>query len=226
MATETEPTLPIYRIDVVTYHQLAEAGALDGMDVELLDGLLIDKDSGREDPIHRIDIGTYERMVASGVLEDRPIELLEGLLVEVSPEGPPHAAVIMRLTRYLTAAPAWLRVQLPLEVDWGSLPEPDLALTEHEPRHDRHPRTAMLAIEVSVTSRDKDRNEKARMYAHAEVPLYWLIDIPGRVIEVRTQPGSDGYKRCDIYHEGDLVPSPIDGVADLDIAALFADFES
>jgi Uma2 family endonuclease len=226
MATETEPKLSIYRIDVDTYHQLAEAGALDGMDVELLDGLLIDKDSGREDPIHRIDVGTYQRMVASGVLEGRPIELLEGLLVEVSPQGPQHAAVIRRLTRHLAGAPAWLGIQLPLEAEWGSLPEPDLALTKHEPPDGHHPRTALLVVEVTATSHDQDRNAKARMYAHAEVPTYWLVDVPGRAVEVRTQPHPDGYERCTVYHEGSLVPSPLDGVADLDIAALFADFES
>jgi len=37
------PSLPLYRMDVDTYHRLVEAGALEGVEVELLGGLLIDK---------------------------------------------------------------------------------------------------------------------------------------------------------------------------------------
>ena len=49
------------------------------------------------------------------------------------------------------------------------------------------------------------------------------MDVPGRAVEVRTQPGRHGYEQCENYHEGSVVPSPVDGVADLDVAALLAD---
>lgn len=199
---------------------MADAGALDGLDVELLEGLLIDKHSHREDAIHRLDVGTFERMVASGALEGERLELLEGLLVAVSPQSPDHAQVIMRLTRHFAVSRAWLRVQLPLEAEWASLPEPDLALVERHPSH-RHPRVALLVVEVAVSSHRKDRDTKANMYAWAPVPTYWLIDVPGKVVEVRTDPGPDGYSRCDIYEAGMSIPSPDPGVADVDVGALF-----
>lgn len=231
MATHTahplqvDSQLPLYRLDVGTYTRLAEAGALDGLDVELLDGLLVDKHCHREDAIHRLDVGTYERMVASGALEGRRIELLEGLLVEVSPQGPDHADVIELLTKHLGSAHARLRVQLPLEAEWGSTPEPDLALVERcHPRH-RHPRTALLAVEVAVTSHKQDRGTKASMYAWAPVPTYWLVDVPGRAVEVRSEPGPKGYGRCEIHGIGTRVPSPAEGVPDLDVASLFDGFE-
>jgi Uma2 family endonuclease len=229
MATEaadivsTDPALSLYRMGVGIYTRLVDAGALDGVEVELLDGLLIDKHSHHEDAIHRLDVGTYERMVASGALGDRRVELLDGLLVEVSPQGPDHAELIRRLTRCLAAADACLGVQLPLEVGWGALPEPDLALTERPPPRGRHPRTAMLAIEVAVTSHEEDRGVKAEMYAGAPVSTYWLVDVPGRTVEVRTEPGSHGYERCDVYRVGDRVSSPVEGVSDLDVAQLFAE---
>src|ERR1700691_6133089 len=106
MATATSD-LPLYRLDVDTYHRLAEAGALDGLDVELLEGLLVDKDSAREDPIHRIDVGTYHRMGATGALDGKRIELLEGLLVEMSPKSTAHIVVVSRLLRHFMAAPGW-----------------------------------------------------------------------------------------------------------------------
>jgi Uma2 family endonuclease len=59
-----------------------------------------------------------------------------------------------------------------------------------------------------------------RQYARAGVPTYWLIDVPGRAVEVRTQPGPDGYERCDVYREDRLLPSPLAGVEDLDVSAL------
>jgi Uma2 family endonuclease len=218
----TDSTLPLYRLDVGTYSRLVDAGALEGVEVELLDGLLINKWPHRADCIHRLDVGTFERMVASGELEGRPIELLEGLLVEVSPEGPEHAAVISRLTSFLASARGCLSVQLPLETQWGSLPEPDLMLTDGERSLQRHPRTALLVVEVAVSSHDRDREKKASMYASAPVPLYWLVDVPARTVEVRTEPGSQGYGCCETYGLGTKVPSPAEGVADLDVSALFA----
>jgi Uma2 family endonuclease len=218
----TDSPLPLYRLDVDTYRRLVDAGALEGLDVEMQNGLLVNKHPHNPDPVHRIDVGTYERMVATGALEGLPIELLEGLLVEVSPQGGEHAEAIMRLTRHLGTARAWLRVQLPLETEWSAVPEPDLALVEaSHPRH-RHPRTALLAVEVAVSSHKKDRETKANMYAWAPVPTYWLVDVPARTIEVRTGPGPDGYARCEIYGAGTKVPSPAEGVPDLDVAALFA----
>src|SRR5271169_1798886 len=100
---QAAPSLPLYRMDVGTYNCLVEAGALEGVEVELLDGLLINKYSHSEDEIHRLDVGTYERMVASGGLDGQRVELLEGLLIEVSPQGPDHAEVIRRLTHHLAA---------------------------------------------------------------------------------------------------------------------------
>jgi Uma2 family endonuclease len=219
--TQPAPTLPLYRMDVGTYNRLVESGALEGVEVELLEGLLINKWPHREDAIHRLDVGTYERMVASGALDGQRIELLDGLLIEVSPQGPDHAAVIRRLTHHLAAARAVLGVQLPLETRWGALPEPDLLLTEEEPPRGYHPRAAQLAVEVAVTSHKKDRETKANMYAWAPVSTYWLVDVPGRAIEVYSDPGRQGYNHCAVYAMGDTVPSPTEGVPDLDVSSLF-----
>jgi Uma2 family endonuclease len=218
----TDSPLPLYRLDLDTYRRLVDAGALEGLDVEMQNGLLVNRHPRNPDPIHRIDVGTYERMVATGALEGLPIELLEGLLVEVSPQGEEHAEAIMYLTRHLGTARAWLRVQLPLETEWSAVPEPDLALVEaSHPRH-RHPRTALLAVEVAVSSHKKDRETKADMYAWAPVPTYWIVDVPAKTVEVRTEPGPNGYDRCEIYGLGTKVPSPAEGVADLDVTGLFA----
>ncbi len=176
-------------------------------------------------PVHRIDVETYNRMVASGALEGERVELLEGIVVDMSPQSPAHSTAIMLLTRHFATTSAWLRIQLPLEVLPECEPEPDIALLAEKPPPGRHPRTALLVIEVAVSSHMIDRNVKARQYARAGIPVYWLVDMPARTVEVRTQPGRDGYAHCELYGEGARVPSPLADVEDLDLAALLADVE-
>ncbi len=174
--------------------------------------------------IHRLDVDAYDHMVASGALEGEPVELLEGLLVEVmSPQSPAHAAVIERLESYLASAQARLRTQLPLAVPPDSEPEPDLALVAEAPSPDRHPRTALLVVEVAVSSHQVDRGLKVELYARAGVSTYWLVDVPGKAVEVRTDPGPEGYRGLEVYGLDGAVPSPAEGVADLDVGALLHD---
>jgi Uma2 family endonuclease len=215
-------SLPLYRLDTGTYDRLVEAGALDGIDVELREGLLVERGRNGRDPIHRLDTETYNRMVETGALAREPVELLDGLLVEMSPQGESHIIAIMRLTRHFRTAEAWLMVQLPLEAKPSSEPEPDLALVHEErPTSSQRPREALLTVEVAVTSHKKDRGKKAQLYAQNGVPTYWLVDVPGRTVEVRIHPGPKGYGHCEVYGIGVSVPSPAEGVPDLEVATLF-----
>jgi Uma2 family endonuclease len=217
----TDPALPLYRLDAGTYVRLVEAGALNGAEIGLRDGLLIDRRSGAAGTLYRLDTETYNRMVATGALADEPLELLEGLLIEMGRQGPSHYTTIVRLTRHLAAARAWLGVQGPLEVKPDSEPEPDLTLIEGELSSKHLPRRALLVVEVAVTTHSKDRLRKGPIYARNEVRTYWLVDVPARTVEVRTEPRVAGYGRCEIYTLGDRVPSPAEGVPDLEVAWLF-----
>lgn len=174
-------------------------------------------------PADRLDVEAYARIVASGALDDRRIELLEGSLAEVSPHGPRHAAAIRTLTRHFSSADAWLQVQLPLEIPPSSVPEPDIALLADKPPAGRHPRTALLVVEVAHSSQTVDRVIKAQLYARAGVPVYWLIDIPAEVLEVRSDPQGSGYARLELHRAEDSVHCPVEGVADLDLAELFSE---
>lgn len=174
-------------------------------------------------PLHRLDVETYNRIVASGALEGQHVELLDGTIVDMSPKSPAHISVVSELMRYFAATPRWwMQVQDPIEVRPDSEPEPDLVLAEQRPPRGQLLRTAALVIEVAVSSQPIDRNVKARLYAHAGIPTYWLIDVPKRAVEVRTKPGEQGYESVKTYRHGETVPCPLDGVPDLDIAALLA----
>ena len=143
-----------------------------------------------------ISVAEYHRMIDAGILsEDERVELLEGVIVKVSPQGDPHALVIERLNKVLVRQlPDRYRVrpQLPLPLGDRSEPEPDLAVSLAEvSTAKQHPRTALLVIEVAGESLRKDRRVKARIYARAGIPEYWLVNLDESCLEVFTEPESE-----------------------------------
>ena len=62
----SDSQLPLYRMDAELCERLVQAGAFEGLDVELRDGLLVDRGRTGGEPVHRLDIATYDRMVETG----------------------------------------------------------------------------------------------------------------------------------------------------------------
>ena len=160
--------------------------------------------------LHRLSVEDFQRMVDEGIIDagDR-VELLDGVIVEMSPEGPGHAAVIARINRLLVRGIAddalFVRPQSPLTFpDARSQPEPDLAVVVGNPT-DEHPGTALLAIEVSVTTQRRDRLLKSGLYSAAGIPEYWLLDVPARTLEVRREPVGGVYRSIRILGPEDTV---------------------
>ena len=52
---------------------------------------------------------------------------------------------------------------------------------------------ALLVIEVSNTSLQKDRGLKTALYASAGVPEFWLVNLPERIVEVHRMPAAGRY---------------------------------
>lgn len=175
---------------------------------------------------HRFTADEVYRMLEAGILrEDEPVELLEGELVVMSPQSPEHAAIAERVARAIEAAyqtPAHTRRHSPLEAEPDSLPEPDVALVQGtvEVYLHRHPtgRDTLLVVEIASSSRSVDRR-KAAIYARAGVPVYWLLDLVKRRLEVRSGPRLEGeYTETRILEPGEAVQIPGAGqvpVADL-----------
>ena len=51
----------------------------------------------------------------------------------------------------------------------------------------------------------------AIVYASARVPIYWILTLVGRQVEVYSGPGPDGYAMTDLYGPGSQIPVVIDG---------------
>lgn len=168
------------------------------------------------------------RMVELGVLsEDEPVELLHGVLTEVSPKSPAHEAVKLRLIRWLAPGMAAgtydVRVEAPIVVpDRTSLPEPDIAVVAAPGDPLRHPTTALLVVEVAVSSLAIDTKVKPALYAAAGVPELWVVDVDARRLRVLTEPGPGGYLRLDVLAPPARVRPDRLAVEALDLDALFA----
>jgi Uma2 family endonuclease len=123
------------------------------------------------------------------------VELIHGRVVAMSPIGPAHASVVDRLAELLVPAlvgRARVRIRQPFAASEDSEPEPDVAIVPAGTYADRHPDRAWLIIEVAESSLDYDRETKAPMYARCGVPEYWIVDVAGRALEVRTERTDSG----------------------------------
>lgn len=151
-------------------------------------------------PLRRVE---YDLLVEQGAFdEDERIELLDGELVEMSPQKVPHARVVETLNERLMpalAGTARVRTQLPFAAGEHSEPEPDVAVVPADAPRDRHPAVALHIIEVADTSLTLDLGRKARIYAAAGVPVYWVIDPGVPAVHVHGEPTSDGYDSIQVH---------------------------
>ena len=102
------------------------------------------------------------------------------------------------------AGRARVRCQLPFIASDASEPEPDVAVVPVADYRQAHPDRAFLIVEVANSSHKVD-HLKADLYAAAAVPEYWIVDVPGRSIEVRTDPVNGTYATMRTYRKGDTV---------------------
>jgi Uma2 family endonuclease len=94
------------------------------------------------------------------------------------------------------ALPDTLRVrsQLPLAPDDENEPEPDFAVIQRDDDETDNPQTALLAIEIANTTVRDDLTRKARIYARAGIPEYWVLDVKKRELVVHRSPANGKYK--------------------------------
>ncbi len=155
-----------------------------------------------DDGVLRWSVDQLYRMGESGVL-DGPgqYELIDGTIYFMPPQTPSHYSTIQKVASALrdlivrSDQAVSLREQGPLEFGDATYVEPDLAIVDGSPADYRtsHPMTALLVVEVSNTSYRKDSGVKLAVYAHAEIPEYWIVDVARRRVEVYRNPRPPEY---------------------------------
>ena len=139
----------------------------------------------------------YDRLIDAGFFHPgEKLELLAGDLVVREPQGGPHMTAIGLAEDSLRAAfgSGWIvRTQGPIALDDETEPEPDVAVVRGSRRDyvAGHPGRPPLLVEVAESSLAFDREQKGSLYARANVPEYWIINLVDRVLEVYREPGAD-----------------------------------
>ncbi len=154
-------------------------------------------------------------MIAAGVFDERDgrhLELIHGEIREMTPPGPEHEEILELLTEWsysiLPSGAVRIRIQdsiglPPLE----SAPEPDVVWAVRKSYRRVRPsaKRILLIIEVSDSSLNYDRHEKADLYAAAGIADYWIVNIPEQNVEVRRQPTDAKYRLLEVFSGGQEV---------------------
>lgn len=156
-----------------------------------------------------------DELLRLGRLDDADhCELLDGVLIEMPPIGPDHSSLTDILAAELGRAyggAGFVRCGNPIEAGLYSRPQPDLSVVSGRPTdyRARLPRggEVLLVVEVSVSTLTRD-HAKGLVYAQAGVPVYWIVDLDGRRIEVHEEPTDEGYRRVTFCRLGDTISPP------------------
>jgi Uma2 family endonuclease len=164
----------------------------------------------------RFNVEEYHRMAETGILsEDDRVELIDGEILSMSPIGPRHLAATDRATRLfveLAGDDAIARVQGSVRLGSFEEPQPDIVLLRPQPdfyaSRFAGPQDVLLVLEVADSSLVHDRVTKGRIYAQAEIPEYWILNLNQDVLEVRRDPREGRYATVLELRRGEAI-SPL-----------------
>jgi len=161
----------------------------------------------------RFTADEYQRMGEAGIFcPDDRVELIDGEVVVMSPIGPRHNACVGSANQSLVRAAGDAAIVLPqgsVRLDFHSEPQPDLVLLK--PRADfyasRHagPADILLVVEIAASSIEYDREVKARVYAKAGVPEYWLVDLNANVVSRYSLPNDGVFRNLEQHRPGESI---------------------
>ena len=160
-------------------------------------------------------VDEYHRMAEAGILgEKERVELIEGEIVQMAPIGSRHIGCVINVNRLFVARlgdRAVVSPQNPVVIPPRSEPQPDLVLLR--PRAVSYSRErpnvgdVLLAVEVADTTVRFDRLVKARLYARAGIPEFWLCLAADGIVDVYREPSAEGYAAITPYGPGqDVAP--------------------
>jgi Uma2 family endonuclease len=163
----------------------------------------------------RFTVDEYYKMIELGMLKDyEKAEIIEGELIQKIPIGKRHSAVAEKLNETLRdelGKSVSLRNQQPVRFGEYNEPEPDLAVLQR--REDFYssdkpvPKDVLLLIEVSDATLKYDRDTKLALYAEAEIPEVWIVNLPNDIIEIHQKPSNGIYQLTKIFKRGEKIES-------------------
>lgn len=171
---------------------------------------------------YRFSLEQYHQIARLGILEENnQVEFLEGILVNKMTKNRAHSVATHKLRVLLEGLVPegyYVESQEPTTT-LDSEPEPDVMVVRGklEDYQDQQPPASQVPLiaEVADSSLQQDRTWKKRIYARAGIPIYWIVNLTQRQIEVFTQPSGEAavseYSHCQIFDLGQETPVVLDG---------------
>jgi Uma2 family endonuclease len=175
---------------------------------------------------YRLSAEDYFRMVDTDIIpNDRRVGLWEGRLYEKMPKNLAYAAASsMIMTVLFRAIPeGWfMSLERPIVVDEFTVPFPDISVVRGDPdlyyQRGSQPKVNEigLAIEMADPSLKKNLTTSLQTYAGAGLPVYWVVSLESRRVEVYSDPqiageGAARYAKAETFGLGQDVPLVLDG---------------
>ena len=150
--------------------------------------------------------------------EDR-VELVEGVLYRKPMKKGPHSIAAREtaggLARLIPAESYFVTREDPVRIPGrAGMPEPDISVVRGKSRdYTEQPAGSDVALVVEVADKSLtfDRTEKLTSYASGGIPVYWIVNLVDRQVEVYSNPGPDGYRTREVFAPGANVPVVVDG---------------
>ncbi len=162
-------------------------------------------------------------MIASGIAPERA-ELIRGVIIQKMSKSILHfklTHLLAELFRTALGERFWVRQEAPLTLA-DSEPEPDISIVSGRLEDYRdHPATALLVVEVSVSTLAEDR-AMAEIYAEAGVEEFWLVNAAQRRLEIHRTPVRGEYRERLLVEEGQTAQCLAIPGLQVDVADLFS----
>ena len=184
------------------------------MPTATLEALVLDSPPPRRKLWTRADC---EALASLEAFHAERLELIEGELIEKMSKSALHSFTLALLVRWLASVFGHPFVQQEPSIDVSpedhptNQREPDIIVLT-KPMDDfawrePGPSEIRLLVEVSRSTLREDVGVKARLYARAGFPDYWVADIKNRCVHVHCEPANGVYQSVLVYaaHE-DLSP--------------------
>ena len=149
----------------------------------------------------------FLRLKEQGFFGKHRVELRRGVVVLKMATSTMHAkalALVLEALGAYRAPDRFLACQSTVKTALDEAPEPDAFVVRGNKRNAREeitPDRMLLVVEVSITSLKDDRTEKARIYAEAGIPDYWIVNPVARQVEIRRDPKEGAYTSIEIVND-------------------------
>jgi Uma2 family endonuclease len=181
--------------------------------------------TARQPPMPRlypISVEKYHAMIKAGIItENDRCELIEGLLVEKMGKNRLHSYVTGWIIQWFheRATTEWFADSQEPITTLESEPEPDVTVIRGRradyPKDHPLPHQVLLLVEVAESTLTYDRTVKKRLYARAGIPIYWIVNLIEKQVEIHTLPSGSAenpdYAERRVVAASEVIEVVVDG---------------